>query len=902
MDQEKLVKQEQEILDKVIQRMDSALLKIDKNLKSYDLQIRKANAACLPDAYGALVSAQNNKAEGKARLKVLGLSRNELYKTRIEVKYTDTKGTGREDIKIGLHSFIYGAEVFIMSWVMPISRHYLLDNADREFDNETTDRNGVTYHTHYELLKKRDVNLDFDRVKEVIQKFPVYDEEEGQIVADEFLKELLRRRSEREFQNIVFSIQRQQSEIIQAPFKQNMIVQGCAGSGKSMIMLHRLPIIIYDNPKGLNRSNIYIITPSIAYIQMAHNMMMELEIEDLKMGTLNQYYDHVLALYGIPQRSYGNIREGVAVEKSRLQYIYSQDFINDIRKEIEEAINAYPIDFDRWHRVLGMEVPRKQRESTYRDIVHHIIVEGQKLLNRQIERQKHFHQLLKNVIGQFNELANILSDHKSTVISNLDKKIQHTQDEYFDTLRTLAEDKIREMLQQFDGYDSNFEKIAEGNIYMLYVLKRHICDFYGTIKEELLLIHDDHKNQSGKIESFLRKMEGSIKALSEYHDEWLRYDEVRYLKDALNYYRGISDTVVRTIYRHQMDRLKDGYNFRENNLAFSCSPYMYLQILFQYRGIHDKRKESLITIDEAQNLMPQELKLIRELNNNGVVINLFGDVKQHIEGTKGIDSWEEFDHVASFAKYEMMENYRNARQITNYCNKKFGINMRAINMDGKGVHIVAGQDELYRTVRQMFMNPQNPGLSCIIVKNVVEAKAFLEMFSEYSGKIQKIALEPQDINPGRWNLMRIDQVKGLEFETVISLSGRMSTNEKYIAYTRALNELFIFDTEILPAERAQFSKDKKADLPGNNRERAASEIRKGNKAPDIGIKEFCELSGFEVVDLRKKKGLFWIIGERGELEEFIKQVSDRYGVSGKYMKDKATGFRMGWCVKMPPEK
>ena len=40
-----------------------------------------------------------------------------------------------------------------------------------------------------------------------------------------------------------------------------MIVQGCAGSGKSMIMLHRLPIILYDNPKSLNRSNLYIITP-----------------------------------------------------------------------------------------------------------------------------------------------------------------------------------------------------------------------------------------------------------------------------------------------------------------------------------------------------------------------------------------------------------------------------------------------------------------------------------------------------------------------------------------------------------------------------------------------------------------------------------------------------------------
>ena len=61
-----------------------------------------------------------------------------------------------------------------------------------------------------------------------------------------------------------------------------MIVQGCAGSGKSMIMLHRLPIILYDNPKSLNRSNLYIITPSQMYIDMAENMRHQLEISDIK--------------------------------------------------------------------------------------------------------------------------------------------------------------------------------------------------------------------------------------------------------------------------------------------------------------------------------------------------------------------------------------------------------------------------------------------------------------------------------------------------------------------------------------------------------------------------------------------------------------------------------------------
>ena len=34
----------------------------------------------------------------------------------------------------------------------------------------------------------------------------------------------------------------------------------------------------------------------------------------------------------------------------------------------------------------------------------------------------------------------------------------------------------------------------------------------------------------------------------------------------------------------------------------------------------------------------------------------------------------------------MLENYRNASQITEYCNRVFGMNMNPINTPGKGVH------------------------------------------------------------------------------------------------------------------------------------------------------------------------------------------------------------------------
>ena len=53
-----------------------------------------------------------------------------------------------------------------------------------------------------------------------------------------------------------------------------------------------------------------------------------------------------------------------------------------------------------------------------------------------------------------------------------------------------------------------------------------------------------------------------------------------------------------------------------------------------------------------------------------------------------------------------------------------------------------------------------------------------------------------DIDINKWNLLTVEQAKGLEFGTVFAITGRMGINEKYISYTRALNELYVYDLEL----------------------------------------------------------------------------------------------------------
>ena len=80
----------------------------------------------------------------------------------------------------------------------------------------------------------------------------------------------------------------------------------------------------------------------------------------------------------------------------------------------------------------------------------------------------------------------------------------------------------------------------------------------------------------------------------------------------------------------------------------------------------------------------------------------------------------------------LLENYRNAQQITAYCNKRFKLNMREINLNGTGVHELKSESEFTNAFIGIFQKPQNVGLSCIIVKNKQEADTLLDKAGIYT--------------------------------------------------------------------------------------------------------------------------------------------------------------------------
>lgn len=899
--QDRLIKEEQKVLDDLIRLMDELMLKKNRQLTRNMLEQMKAKSKMqsgLAEAYGDLVSANLDYAENLEDKKRMGQSRHELYSYHMILRQIDPDhGLDRDvDIKVGLHNYNHGpGDPLILGWFMPLCRYFVLNDEGRTFE---VTKDGV--HTEYTLELKRKVDIVFDKVVKVVELYSIFGNNEEKVIADEFLQELLSRRSESEFQNIVFSIQKKQGEIISAPFSKNMIIQGCAGSGKSMIMLHRLPIVLFDNQETLSRSSLYVITPSETYIQMARNMMVDLEISDIPMGTIGDYFDRVIGRYGIDLHDgknpsyYGKGKSYNPLPEEQERYVYSQNCVQDIRNHMQELIDAGQDQEFISEKVLDILTGKDvEKEPYYSGKIHKIQLGISDYSNRDWADTRKLIQNIRSTLKKMEDVRKVLNGRKEDIrrtFSYLKKrgtedlrtktarsrshemnlpenseKLQRLLDdieaqkgrvrqdeeallrldsepEYFQSLFEIAH-QLADDMQKFEYLQQDISQIDRKRMLQLISRRSELIEISTSAAERLDHIIDPFPHNPVSLHSLARRLREATSDIEEASKNILSAEDLQKLQDASKYFTEVSEKMVRSTYTHIMEKLSQ----KPDDLgitALSCSPYLYSQILYQFCGAPNTAGENLITIDEAQTLTPAEMQLIQNVNGNRVILNLFGDVHQHIEGSKGVDSWEELNRDHRFEVRTLDENYRNACEITNYCNRRFGLDMQAINTSGNGVHEIHNLDELQNALEKVFTRPLESGYNCIIVKDNREADSLKSLEKVHLSQINDMTDQQSELDIRKWNLMTGSQAKGLEFSAVIAISGRMSRNEKYIAYTRAMNELYVYDEELSLEETHGGNNDSEVstgeEMNGNTQRKTS------NETSSHGIKELL-LSGLDHV-------------------------------------------------------
>ncbi len=262
--------------------------------------------------------------------------------------------------------------------------------------------------------------------------------------------------------------------------------------------------------------------------------------------------------------------------------------------------------------------------------------------------------------------------------------------------------------------------------------------------------------------------------------------------------------------------------------------YLYLQYYYLYFG-RITGPDSFLCIDEAQDLSVTEYQLLRNVLGERCVFNLYGDVNQQIYRYKGIDDWAELSNIIGNKLYFLNENYRNALQITEFCNKEFEADVQPIGITSREVQ------ELNLTSAIQWLKQlkgDNPQIRATVICKLGNQKMQQKLHDCLSGDSASWNV----IDDTKISIVSVEMVKGLEFDAVVAIVEGMSVNEKYVAYTRALDDLVVV--------RDVFSIEQKESNPAGEDAELAAEVPKtesGEATPEINRVDFSPIEELQSV-------------------------------------------------------
>lgn len=189
-------------------------------------------------------------------------------------------GKETESFFVGEKGIADGDRIFVLDWRTPVGSAF----ANKQATRYTINGND------YKLILRRAVDVKRARL---IGVHTEYDDGslslDGEVI-DPFLLSVLRdKRRNYKLTDIIRTIQGNQNELIRKPIEESFIVQGCAGSGKTMILLHRLSYIAFNFP-DFNFSRCCILTPNEYFNIHVDELSQKLGLDKIKRYTVEGFY------------------------------------------------------------------------------------------------------------------------------------------------------------------------------------------------------------------------------------------------------------------------------------------------------------------------------------------------------------------------------------------------------------------------------------------------------------------------------------------------------------------------------------------------------------------------------------------------------------------------------------
>ena len=591
-------------------------------------------------------------------------------------------------------------------------------------------------------------------------------------VLDPFLREIIRsRKEETAIQDIIRTIQEKQYDIITCPDDTDFVLQGCAGSGKTMVMLHRLSYLMY-NHDNIHTHDVLIITPSSSFNGFINELAAVLELDGVRTMTVQQYFMQTLKNEKIDLSD--KIDFSKKENEQYLAYVYSPQFYKDVKRKMDKVYDSLYGLFvgDECSDFIGSIVENcKEQVRLYEQIKNaslrirrtvlgeikekaggglHYTKQYRDLMNAVLDVADFFDGTLKSENAKRPEYfyRQMLSFYKSVCF--VAKKAEHIHDEAKDGLNTLRVAIEKEIVD----------------------LKR----FHQKVNGVEVYLYSDRIERREALLKECEKVRSQVEAIYEQFTPILDfYEYLRGEKTFASIGKGAAlIDVVRYFYRETVKKFKQKYGMADGSM-YPSDAYA-ICLICHLLGRRLTPAHSYVFVDEAQDISESEYRLLKSINPTAR-FNLFGDVEQNVTAYRGVRDWAKV--FPEYTLFTLNQNYRNTNQIVDFVSSQLLVDMLSIGYDGPSVTTIKP-----RGIHAFFQDKK--GLKAIICSAQDKEKYLRKAYHDLTGK--------GTVSKSKINIMTVYESKGLEFSAVAVIPDHMSDNERYIAYTRALQYLTVVET------------------------------------------------------------------------------------------------------------
>ena len=672
------------------------------------------------------------------------------------------------------------------------------------------------------------------------------------VIADSHLMKVLKSgRSTKKVHDIIRSIQANQYKIITEPFRKSSLIVGCAGSGKTMILYHRIRYML-RNDTSIRPGKVVILSPTDTLNSESNALTETLQLDQIRKYSKNTFYIALIEKYFANNKIYYSSKSIEATSdradsfpEETAKELYSACFLNEVLTAVTEIIGKeneayFRFVEDTHDELIGLwQVFFSNIDDTVLEAVMSDKAYIALLKNYQDARAVFKKASSSSIVSERERLdkeIQRLSEMLHSSNSLLNEQIKQKNDEILEYKIKLS--KAERELEKYKKEEEEYEKTGligrllskrrgkkSDATYQDEVQKKQtditlLAKGLQRLERELAEIkHKPEKYQKMLInlkekKSLLKQLEDTsyfigqedsvdmapvyhfFSALDDYKDKGQLtfsdafddnlvsvFDMLLSLKqetDAFLKFISAKDKIfyLNRIFEYVIKEQKDVHNL-DINYRYHFELFIKVYVLYSYLGALD-HSENFFFIDEFQDYSPSELSLLSRMFPQSF-FNYYGDYLQCINPT-GISGENMLpDCMSNIKQHFISENYRNAREITEYVNKKFHMDMLAIGISGE----ITFKEQIEFSIQEL--NTDNRLAVIYSDPGVLERFGIVHSNQHYHFVTQ----DDSEIVTGKINVLHIQQAKGLEFEKVQVIQTGMTSNELYVAMTRALSTLII---------------------------------------------------------------------------------------------------------------